>query len=162
MELEISEAGYNDLLKCARIAVRAWEKGYAEYKEILGEDLFNVIFPDWKKAKAESMEPFFQGNRDRQAFKVEADGVMAGFVTVQLDRIRRIGVICNNAVDPDFQGKGIGSAMYDFVLEIFRSEGMIAAEVSTMNENAYIPARKAYEKAGFDRKLEKRTYYMKL
>lgn len=162
MGLEISEAGYNDFLKCAHIAVRAWEKSYTEYREILGEELFNVIFPDWKKAKADSMEPFFSGDQDLIAYKVEADGVIAGFLTARIDKERHIGIICNNAVDPDFQGKGIGSMMYDFILSVFRERGMLAAEVSTMNEDAYIPARKAYEKAGFDRKLEKLTYYMKL
>jgi ribosomal protein S18 acetylase RimI-like enzyme len=162
MKTEILPADMKDFKECVQIAERAWEKGYAEYMEILGIELFNIIFPDWKKAKADSMEPFFNGDRELLAYKVLSDGLLAGFITARIDYIRKVGVICNNAVDPDFQGRGIGSMMYDSILDKFRSLGMMAAEVSTMNEDAYLAARKAYEKVGFDRKLEKMTYYMKL
>lgn len=160
--MNILPADMKDFRKCVLIAERAWENGYAEYREILGNDLFDVVFPDWKKAKADSMEPFFKGGRELWSFKVVSDGVLAGFITARVDYSRKVGVICNNAVDPDFQGRGIGSLMYYSILDKFRTEGMMAAEVSTMNEDAYIAARKAYEKVGFNRKLGKLTYYMKL
>ena len=147
---------------CADIAIRAWQKGYSEYEEILGTNLFNKIFPGWEQAKADSMEPYFMGGPGKYAYIVLAEGEIAGFITCDMDKQKKIGTICNNAIDPDFQGRGLGSNMYDFILDVFRMEGMQAAAVATMDEDAYLPARKAYEKAGFKKKLRRLTYYMEL
>ena len=114
------------------------------------------------KAKAESMEPYFRKDTGLHAFKIVTEDGIAGFITCRVDAGRKVGVICNNAVEPGSQGKGLGSMMYEFILDFFREKGMTAAEVSTMKHDAYLPARKAYEKAGFSRKLERLTYYKKL
>lgn len=147
---------------CAGIAARAWRKGYEEYKGILGDSLFEKIFPEWEKAKAESMEPFFKGNIEKHAYIILFEGQIAGFITCKIDFTGKTGTICNNAVAPEYQGRGLGSRMYDFILDVFRMEAMTAAVVDTMDEDAYLPARKAYEKAGFKKKLKRLTYYMEL
>ncbi len=147
---------------CVGIALRAWQKGYDEYKEILGNNLFENIFPRWQEAKAEAMEPYFRGNPEKHSYIVLDKGQIAGFITCDIDNMKKVGTICNNAVDPEFQGKGLGSAMYDFILDMFRMSGMTAAAVATMDENAYLPAQRAYEKAGFEKKLKRLTYYMEL
>ena len=79
----------------------------------------------------------------------ELAGEVVGFITFTLDRERKIGVIGNNAVRPEHAGKGIGSAQYLAVLEIFRREGMQFACVTTGLDEAHAPARRAYEKVGF-------------
>ncbi len=162
MNRSICAVGMNEFPECARIAVNAWQKGYAEYEEILGKELFKNIFPEWEKAKANAMEPYFKGDKSKRAFAVNIDDIIAGFITCELDQNRKIGTICNNAIDPEFQGRGLGSDMYDFILEVFRMEGMTVAAVETMDEDAYIPARKAYEKAGFNKILKRMTYYREL
>jgi len=162
MNRSIYAVGMNEFPECARIAVNAWQMGYTEYEEILGTELFKKIFPEWEKAKANAMEPYFKNDKSKRAFTVNIDDKIAGFITCELNYSRKIGTICNNAVNPDYQGKGIGSMMHDFILELFRKEGMTAAAVATMDEDAYIPARKAYEKAGFNKKLKRLTYYREL
>lgn len=147
---------------CVDIAVRAWEKGYREYKQILGDDLFENIFPNWRQVKADAMEPYFCGELSKHSYIILQEGEIAGFITCNLDYDRKVGTISNNAIAPEFQGKGLSSTMYDFILDLFRMEGMTAAAVDTMNEDAYLPARRAYEKAGFNKKLERLTYYMNL
>jgi len=161
-EMNIIPADMEVFPVCTGIAVRAWQKGYDEYRGILGEGLFENIFPGWEQAKADSMEPYFKGNLEKHAYIVLFEGKIAGFITCDIDFKRKVGTICNNAVDPDYQGKGLGSMMYDFILGVFMMEGMTAATVATMDEDAYIPAQKAYEKAGFNKKLKRLTYYMKL
>ena len=147
---------------CTAIAVRAWEKGYREYNKILGDSLFTTVFPNWQDAKADAMEPYFKGSLTKFAYIILHDGEIAGFITCEFDKNSKIGTICNNAIDPEFQGRGFGSDMYEFILDVFRMEGMTTAAVATMDEDAYIPARKAYEKAGFSKKLKRLTYYMEL
>lgn len=147
---------------CVGIAINAWQGPYKDYEEILGHDLFEKIFPDWHKSKADAMEPFFKGHPEKHAYIVLDEGRIAGFITCLLDFDKEVGTICNNAVDPEFQGRGYGTRMYEFILDMFRMEGMKAAAVATMDEDAYLPARKAYEKAGFDKRLRRLTYYMEL
>ena len=60
MEAKIKPAGMEDFKICAEIAVKAWQKAYNEYKDILGENLFEIIYPGWEKAKADAMEPYFK------------------------------------------------------------------------------------------------------
>jgi len=95
-------------------------------------------------------------------FVAEEQGRIVGFVTFRLDRDSQIGVIGNNAVDPDCGLKGIGQQMYAAVLDHFRQQGMKAAKVGTGLDWAHAPARRAYERAGFDRKHENVTYWQTL
>jgi ribosomal protein S18 acetylase RimI-like enzyme len=85
-----------------------------------------------------------------------------GFATFWIHAERRIGEIANNAVDPDFQGRGLAQQMYRAVLERFRREGLLYAKVQTGLDEAHAPARRAYERAGFDIRHETVTYYQKL
>lgn len=147
---------------CVGIAVNAWQGPYREYEEKLGKELFETIFSEWPEAKSEAMKPFFKGDSEKHAYIVLDEGKIAGFITCRLDLNKKIGTICNNAVDPDFQGRGHGTRMYDFVLDVFRMAGMKAARVDTLDEDSYLPARKAYEKAGFNKKLKRVSYYMEL
>ena len=52
--------------------------------------------------------------------------------------------------------------MYAAVLDHFRSQGMLYAKVVTGMDYAHEPARRAYERAGFNIRHEDVTYYMKL
>jgi len=162
MKCVIKPADSSDYERCAEIAVKAWQAGYDEYRDILGQELFVNVFPEWEKAKGDSMKPYFSGREGLYAFKAVEGDMITGFITCRLDQEKMVGELCNNAVDPDFQGRGVGGEMYRWILDFFRKEKMTAALVNTMDENAYLPARKAYEKAGFQKKLKRLTYYMKL
>jgi GNAT superfamily N-acetyltransferase len=60
-----------------------------------------------------------------------------------------MGEIGLNAVDPAHVGHGVGTAMYDFALARMKEAGMRVATVSTGGDPSHMPARRAYEKAGF-------------
>jgi ribosomal protein S18 acetylase RimI-like enzyme len=74
----------------------------------------------------------------------------------------RIGEIGNNAVHPDVQGRGIGPQMYRHALERLRELGMRFVKVGTGGDPAHAPARRAYEKVGFDVQLPGVEYYCRL
>jgi ribosomal protein S18 acetylase RimI-like enzyme len=93
----------------------------------------------------------------------EINGKIAGFATFDMNQETGIGEIGNNAVTPDCQGMGIGSAMHNKVLEIFRLHGMKYAVVSTGYEDeGHAGARASYEKAGFKKMKASITYSLKL
>ena len=52
--------------------------------------------------------------------------------------------------------------MYERVLELFREARMEYARVRTSLDEGHAPARRAYEKAGFDRSLPDVTYFLEL
>ena len=56
----------------------------------------------------------------------------------------------------------IAPQMYNFVLEKMREEGMLYAKVHTGLDDGHIPARRAYQKVGFEKNLPSVDYYMKL
>jgi len=83
-------------------------------------------------------------------------------VTFGIDPDRSLGTIYNNAVSTAYQGKGIATAMYRHVLGLFQEAGLKYASVTTGLDPGHAPARKAYEKAGFDLRREDVTYYKRL
>ena len=60
-----------------------------------------------------------------------------------------MGEIYMVAVDPDFQGHGIGSALIEFALAWMKDAGMSVAMVETGCDPGHAPARRTYEKVGF-------------
>ncbi len=92
----------------------------------------------------------------------EVEGEVAGFVSYAVDRAREVGTIHYNAVDPRFQGRGVGTMQVERVLEIFRDHGMRIACVGTGLNDGHAPARRMYEKAGFEPVIEYRMYARRL
>ncbi|WP_199330510.1 GNAT family N-acetyltransferase [Microcoleus sp. FACHB-68] len=61
-----------------------------------------------------------------------------------------MGEIYMVAVDPDFQGRGIGSDLIEFALAWMKDAGMSLAMVETGGDAGHAPARHTYEKVGFE------------
>ena len=150
-----------DLPAVVDIGNRAWRDIYRMFRETLGEELFRLRVPDETTAKGRQVEAHCRRHPE-WVFVCEEEGRIAGFVTFRLDPERRIGEIGNNAVDPDLRGRGIAQQMYAAVFEYFRAHGMRYARVGTGLDWAHAPARRAYERAGFDIRHENVEYYMKL
>lgn len=150
-----------DLAWLTEVADKAWRPINAAYRKAYGEALFQRIVPNEHFRKGEEMKAICRANPEC-VFVCEEDGRKVGFLTILFDRARRIGEIGNNAVDPDCGLKGIGQQMYRFALQRFRAEGMEYAMVHTGLDEGHAPARRAYERAGFDISHSDITYYMDL
>lgn len=80
----------------------------------------------------------------------EVGGSTVGFVAVEVyDPDRQMGEISMLAVDPDYQGGGIGTALTEFALDRLRDAGMTVAMVETGGDPGHAAARRTYEKAGY-------------
>ncbi len=93
---------------------------------------------------------------------VRDEAVVVAFVTFAIDAEKSVGTIRNNAVGMDHQGRGIATAMYQYVLGLFRGAGLKYALVTSGLDPGHAPARKAYEKAVFNLRREDVTYYQRL
>jgi len=150
-----------DLATIVDIGNRAWREIYRMFREAYGDELFEILVPDEETSKGAQIKA--HGERHPEwVFVCEEGGRIVGFVTFRLDADRKIGEIGNNAVDPECGLKGIGQQMYRAVLQYFREQGMRYAKVHTGLDRAHAPARRAYERAGFDIRHEDVDYYMKL
>ncbi len=147
-EAIIRPASDDDLEIMKRIIVEAWEFAYEFRRKVVGDELFAIMHSDWRTRKAAQIARHYESYPECTLVTEDNDQVV-GFITYNLFEQRKAGVIGNNAVHPKYQGRGFGTKQYQRVLEIFREKGMAYAEVRTGADEAYAPARAAYEKAGF-------------
>lgn len=154
-----------DALREALVAlsVAAWEPIYMRYRETMGEALFTTLYPDWRENKAGHIRHALDGQHEPGLAVAECDGAIVGFVTWYLHvHAEVVGEIGNNAVSPDYQGRGIAPRLYAVALDAMRAAGMRYACVGTGLDPAHAPARRAYEKAGFAIAIPSVEYYCEL
>jgi GNAT superfamily N-acetyltransferase len=148
-ELLIRSADGADAPYLEDVRRAAFAPVFASFRAILGEDISQVTQPRDHQAQAEYLASLLNADSGWELYVAEQAGRVVGFVSVQLNRETTIGEIGLNAVHPDWAGAGIGTAMYEVVLDRMRQAGMRVATVSTGGDSSHAPARRAYQKAGF-------------
>jgi ribosomal protein S18 acetylase RimI-like enzyme len=151
-----------DIATVVEIALAAWEPIYAHYRDVLGDDLFAATHPDWRAEKARQVRAACMPGDPQVALVAEVAGQVVAFLTFTADRQTGVGTLTNNAVTPAWQGRGIGTRLYADALQRMRELGLRYARVTTGGDAAHAPARRAYEKAGFQAKLSSVEYYRDL
>ena len=145
----------------ADIAVRAWTPIYESRRPVMGDEFFSRYHKDWRRDKGDQVRNAARA-RPGTVWVTEIDGRIVGFTTFRIDEEKGYGEICNNAVDPEFQGKGIGTQQHREVLNVFREKGLTHATVHTGLDPAHAAARKSYEKLGFKPMAESVVYFTEL
>lgn len=145
--------------KAIEITYVAWEPIFEKYREELGEEMFSDLYGDWKDMKYKRV---YDGLTSGKGFIALVNGEVAGFIFYEVDKEKKKGIIEENAVSSKYRGMGIARKMYEFVLGKMREAGMVYAMVTTGLDEAHAPARRAYEKAGFDKTLESVRYFMEI
>ena len=147
--IEIREFREGDLETVVEFSLRAWAPVFASVRDVLGDDIFLRLHPDWKANQAEAVRSSCT-NDERDVFVAVANGHPVGFVAVALNAFHeRMGVIDVIGVDPDYQRRGISLRLTEFATKHMRSCGMDIAVVETGGDPGHTPARRAYETAGF-------------
>jgi ribosomal protein S18 acetylase RimI-like enzyme len=150
-----------DLETIAAIGDRAWKGIYDMFRDAYGAELFDILVPSPATVKGDQIRNTCQ-NRPELVLVCERGDKVVGFITMMIDEEKRIGEIGNNAVDPLAGERGVGQEMYQAAFELFKKRGMRFAKVGTGMDDAHAPARRAYERAGFDIHHEMITYFKKL
>ncbi|HJP31582.1 MAG: GNAT family N-acetyltransferase [Candidatus Latescibacteria bacterium] len=115
---------------------------------------------DWRFRKLRHIDADVAGDHARGVFVFEEDGTILGYITTRLDADSRIGWIPNMAVDPDCQGRGLGRQLMEYALEFMRTEGMEAAKIETLEQNAV--GSRFYPDVGFEDVGRQIHYLMRL
>ena len=159
----IRSANEADAARAGRIAREAWAPIHVVSEQIRGKEMHDVLCANWADEKENAVINHWK--RTPEWFRVVEDtetGEVVAFVTFRMDKDKHLGLILNNAVAPGGQGKGVGTMMYAHVLDLFRAEGLRFATVGTGLDEGHAPARRAYEKAGFNIQQPTVTYYQYL
>ena len=159
MQIQIIPASEEHIQAACDIAIKAWTPIRAVFRRDLGDELYESQFTGWETPKREGVA---KGLRSGRGYVALLEGRVVGFIIYYVNDVTRTGEIGGNAVDPDCRGMGIGPQMYDFVLNKMKEEGMEFATVNTGLDDGHAPARRAYEKAGFEKNLPSIRYYKKL
>jgi len=147
MQIEPYDPHYLDAV--VRLSLQAWAPVFDSIQNVMDPDVYRVFYPDsWRVSQQKAVEDVCAAEDTNVWVALDADSVV-GFVAVKLHSEDSMGEIYMVAVDPDFQGQGIGSALIEFALEWMKDVGMSIAMVDTGGDPGHAPARHTYEKIGF-------------
>ena len=160
MEIQIEPYENHQLDAIVRLSLRAWSPVFDSIEKAMDKEVYQHFYPDWQVEQKKAVEDVCNSEDTKVWVAIEA-GTVTGFVAVKLDLESSMGEIYMVAVEPDFQGRGIGTALTEFALDRMKEARMSVAMVDTGGDPGHEPARHTYEKAGF-RLLPIARYFKKL
>lgn len=144
----IRPLGDRDTEAVVALSLRAWAPAFASLEQTLGSEIFRRQHPDWREDQRRAVEDVCDAKKGR-VWVAEVDTSVVGFVAIELhSHERNMGEISMLAVDPAYQGGGIGTALTEFALDRLKDAGMTVAMVETGGDSGHAAARRTYEKAG--------------
>lgn len=132
-----------DLESIAEITKRAW--GGMTMAELRERRFGLVSGRSWQSHKVDAVTTDIAANPSGTLVACVGTTVV-GYGTFRVDG--DVGTVGNNAVDPEWQGKGIGSALLGRVVDSLVDSGVTMLEVVTFQHD--LAARAIYEKFGFE------------
>ena len=131
-----------------RLSLRAWAPVFDSIQKVMDVDVYWEFHPDWRVSQQEAVEGVCAAEDTKVWVAIDA-GATVGFVAVKFHSAPGVGEIYMIAVDPDYQRRGIGTALTEFALDRMRDAGMSVAMVETGGDPGHAPACPTYEKVGF-------------
>ena len=131
------------------IRLESFKPIFSSFRKILGDEIYELAQKREDDGQKEILAKLFSEGSEWELFVVELEGEIVGFVSIKVDLETTVGEIGLNAVKPCFAGLGIGTKMYEFANSEMKKSGMRVATVATGGDESHLPARRAYEKAGF-------------
>jgi GNAT superfamily N-acetyltransferase len=132
-----------------RLSLRAWAPVFDSIQKVLDLDVYREFYPDgWRVSQQKAVEEVC-ATADTKVWVAIDSGSTVGFVAVKLHSESSMGEVYMVAVDPDYQRRGIGTALMEFALDWMKDAGMSVAMVETGGDPGHAPARCTYEKLGF-------------
>ncbi len=163
MPTSIRPLAGSDIAPVVDLSLRAWAPVFDSFRQVLGEEIFLHLYPEWSAMQAAAVERVCR-DEAMPTWVADHDGRVAGFVAIVHDRQEdepdssEIEMI---AVDPEHQRRGIAADLIAYAVDRMREHGSRLAVIGTGGDPGHGPARAAYEQAGFTA-LPLVRYYKKL
>ena len=149
-ELHFRRARPEDAARLQDIRRAAFAPVFASFRSILGDEIYDLAQRREDEAQEGLLASLMAADSGWELYVAQSGDDIVGFVAVRLDGETLVGEIGLNAVDPARAGAGIGTAMYELSVARMKQAGMKVATVATGGDPSHAPARRAYQKAGFD------------
>lgn len=149
MDVRIRPVCEDDIEDVVRLSLLAWAPVFESFQQVLGHNIYTLIWPDWRTSQREAIEAVCRDGEKTIVWVAEQDGKAVGFVAYQLDVKDAVGEVQFLAVHPEYQNLGIGTELNTFALNKMKDSGMRMAKVETGGDPSHAPARTSYEKAGY-------------
>lgn len=157
----IRPATQADFPELVQMTWLSFEPIFASFKQVMGEEIYNFVFPDWKKTQQTTVETYFANPEKYHSWVAEIEGALTGLLVLVFDETTKTGEVEFLMVHPDYQRQGIGVSLNNFALNKMQENRMELVVVGTGGDDGHAAARRAYEKAGYTALLAVR-YYKKL
>lgn len=148
-----------DLKRLHEIREAAYKPVFCSFREIVGEEIAPIAMASAESEQSDYLDKICGPDSDREVYVVEDQSKIVAFCALALNHETKLGEIDLNAVEPDHQGRGIGTWMYSFALVRMKEAGMAVASVGTGGDASHAPARRVYEKVGFGPTIPSVHYY---
>ncbi|MBD2752573.1 GNAT family N-acetyltransferase [Spirosoma sp. BT704] len=140
--IEIFSAG-QDVAQLYELAYQSGDYSRFKVDAIVGEENFKRLYRQW-------IDNSVSGQAADDTFVYVVDKAIQGFITVQKKpTVATIGLL---ATDKSVRGRGVGSALLNYVKHDLRASSAIHLDVATQKKN--IVACRFYERNGFTVKSE--------
>ena len=149
MDLVIRSVSDDDVEALVQLSLLAWAPVFSSSEQILGLEIYGIIYPDWRKRQREGVEMVCGDGEKYTVWVAEVEGAVVGFVAYKMRAEDQTGEVQLLAVHPDHQNLGIGTELNNWALVKMKESGMKLAEVGTGGDPSHAPARRSYEKAGY-------------
>ena len=114
MRLEPYALGHLEAI--VRLSLRAWTPVFDAMQQTMNADVYQAFYPDhWRVSQQAAVEEVCAAVDTYVWVAIAADAAV-GFIAVKLHSEDSIGEVYMVAVDPDFQGQGMGTALLEFAL----------------------------------------------
>lgn len=151
-----------DIETVVALSLLAWAPVFASFEVELGPEIYRLLYPNWRSAQASAVQAACRAP-ENDVWVAVIDARPVGFVAVGYvdEGGARAGEIDMIAVDPGYQGEGVGTSLVDRAVTEIKSRGVDLAVIATGGDPGHAPARALYEKLGFDA-LHQVRYYRRL
>jgi GNAT superfamily N-acetyltransferase len=131
-----------------QLSLRAWAPVFASIRRVLGDEIFEILHPDWREDQAREVRKVLSGSSN-SVWVAATEGAAIGFVAATVHPDGLMGEVVMLAVDPDQQRRGVGAALLECATEWLRSSGVRIAVVETGGDPGHAPARRTYDRASY-------------
>jgi ribosomal protein S18 acetylase RimI-like enzyme len=146
--MQIRSYEQRDLEAVIGLSLRAWQPVFESIETVMSRDVFRELHPDWRVTQRKAVEAVCTEPKAR-VWVAEANGAVVAFVAVTVHS-PQLGEVHMLAVDPDHQRQGLGAALTNFATDWLASQGISVAMIETGGDSGHAPARRTYEKCGFE------------
>ncbi len=139
----------DDVEPLVQLTLAAFVRVFRTFEQEFGPAIYGLIWPDWRQSQRRGVEALCRERDKHLVWVAELDGVPVGFIACDLNLNDHAAEVQLIPVHPDYQNRGVGTALDAFTLERTKESGTKLIHVDTGGDPAHAPARRSYEKAGY-------------